>query len=199
MKPNIILKIFILILFSLLFLECGGENVPGLYKSYSSRDYLYWSQSRKLNWDDFKGYPLDLNGKTISDIHVYNPSMIVKDNVYSKPKLISICVFDKRHSWVNTRIATKAALQYDQLIFDVYELYLRKLREEFSHTDFSGDDYKSLFQKMAAQNNNALIKTVNEIRKDTSLGQMEEATKLWQYKIDEGLQSLEKYSVDYNK
>jgi|GEM_PF-2561187 len=196
---NNLIQIIITVILSFFFMQCAQENVPGLYKAYRSDDYLYWSQSRKLTWKDFEGYPVNPEEKTISDIHVYNPSMIVKDNLFSKPRIVSICVFDKKHSWVNTNIATKSALLYDQLIFDVYELYARKLREEFSKTDFSGDDYKAVFQKLAEQNNEALIQTIKEIRKDTSLGQIKEATNLWQYKIDEGLQSLENYGVDYNK
>ncbi|MHB8580071.1 MAG: hypothetical protein ACYDA4_09455 [Ignavibacteriaceae bacterium] len=193
------MKLFIPFLLSFLIVQCASNNIPELYKKYNSNEYLYWSNTSKLTWDDFQGIPIDLSGKTASGIHVYNPATIEKENIFTPAKLTAICVFDKRTSWVNEKVATKSLLLYDQVIFDIYELYTRKLREEFSKTDFNIDNYKVKFRQLTEKNNRELIKNIEQFRKDTSSGQIAEATILWNYKISNELNRLEKYNSNFSK
>ncbi len=193
------MKFVIPLLLSFLFVQCAYNNIPALYKKYNSNEYLYWSKTRRLTWDDFQGIPLDLSGKTASGIHVYNPATIEKENIFTPAKLTAICVFEKSTSWVNEKVATKSLLLYDRVIFDIYELYTRKLREEFSKTDFNIDNYKEKFRQLTEKNNRELIKNVEQFRKDTSSGQIAEATILWGDKISDELDRLEKYSSNFAK
>ena len=193
------MKLFILLALSLFMFQCASNNLPALYKNYNSSEYLFWSNARKLAWDDFKGIPMDLSGKTASGIHVYNPASIEMQNIFTPAKLTAICVFDKNTSWVNLKVASNSLLLYDQVIFDIYELYTRKLREQFDKTNFNISDYKEKFRRLTEKNNRELIKEVEQLRKDTYSGQISEATKLWNYKISNELNSLEKYSSEYFK
>jgi len=184
---------YLLLLSALFFVQCAPGNVSALYKLYSPEDYVYWSEDVPLNWSDFQGIPSDTAGKYASDIRVYNPASIQKMNIFSPAKLTAFCVFDKKNSWVNKKLANDDLLLYNQTIFDIYELYTRTLRKTFDSTDFAVDDYKEKFQEMTEKINSDLKDTVNKFKSDTQSGQFKEAIRPWYNKIRHELDDLKKY------
>ena len=187
------MKKYLLLLFSLFLIQCGANKISELYQTYNKEDYLYWSTDRKLTWDDFQGEPLSSSNSYASEIHIYNPSTIEKSNLFSSAKLTTICVFDKRHSWVNKQSATKDLLLYNQVIFNIYELYTRKLRERFDSTSFGFNDYTEKFHKMTEEINNKLSDRVEKFRKESNLGQNKEVIFDWNNQINNELVNLKKY------
>ena len=188
---------YILILSSVLFVQCAATRTSELYQTYDKVNYVYWSDSRKLTWEDFQGKPIGSNENYVTEIHLYNPATIEKANIFSTAKLTSICVFDKKHSWVNKKVASADLLLYNQVIFNIYELYTRKLRKEFYNTEFGLDDYIQQFHLMTEINNSALKDRLEDYRSDADLGKNVAGIKLWEMTIDKELEELKAYKVEY--
>jgi hypothetical protein len=184
------------ILLSLLSIQCSAGKLSESHQTYSQDDYLYWSETRKLSWDDFKGVPSTSSDNLSTEIFMSIPSSIEKD-VFNSPKLTSVCVFDKRHSWVNKNIMNDALLLYDQTIFDIHEVYARRLRKTFLETDFGLNDFKEKYQSMTEKNNNDLLNRIEEFKKDSNFGQNKKSVMQWTIKIKYELQELNQYKKDY--
>ena len=191
------MKKYSLVLLSILFVQCGTTRTSELYQTYDKVNYVYWSDSRMLTWEDFQGKPIGSNENYVSEIHLYNPATIEKANIFSTAKLTSICVFDKKHSWVNKKNASADLLLYNQVMFNIYELYTRKLRKEFYNTEFGLDDYIQQFHLMAEKNNSALKDRLEDYRSDADLGKNVAGIKLWEMTIDKELEELKAYKVEY--
>jgi hypothetical protein len=188
---------YILILLSVLFVQCAATRTSELYQTYDKVNYVYWSDSRKLTWEDFQGKPIGSNENYVSEIHLYNPATIEKAHLFSTAILTSICVFDKKHSWFNKKNASAELLLYNQVMFDIYELYTRELRKEFYNTEFGLDDYIQQFHLMTEKNNSDLKDKLEDYRRDADLGKNVAGIKLWEMKIDKELEELKAYKVEY--
>jgi hypothetical protein len=184
------------ILLSLLSIQCSAGKLSESHQTYSQDDYLYWSETRKLSWDDFKGVPAGSSDNYSTEIFMSIPSSIEKD-VFNSPKLTSVCVFDKRHSWVNKNIMNDALLLYDQTIFDIHEVYARRLRKTFLETDFGLNDFKEKYQSMTEKNNNDLLNRIEEFKRESNFGQNKKSVMQWTIKIKYELQELNQYKKDY--
>lgn len=189
------MKKLLFLLFGLFIVQCAASKVSELYNVYNKSDYLYWSDTKSLSWNDFQGEPLN-SSNISSEIVVYNPATIEKSNLFSSFKLTSICVFDKKHSWVNRSIADSSTLLYNQTIFDIYELYTRKLRKKFSETDFGLSNYSEKFHQMTARNNKDLVDEVSKFRKESDIGKNLDAVFNWHLKIKSELKGLKQFNKE---
>ncbi len=195
-KKKLMIK-YSLVLLSVLFVQCATTRTSKLYQTYDKVNYVYWSDSRKLTWEDFQGTPIGSSENYVSEIHLYNPATIEKANLFSSAKLTSICVFDKKHSWVNKKSTSDKLLLYNQIYFNIYELYIRKLRKEFYTTDFSLNDYIQQFHTMYERIQSELKDRVEVYRRDADLGNNLAGIKLWEMTIDSELNDLKAYKIDY--
>jgi hypothetical protein len=184
------------LLLSLFLVQCSAGKLSDSHQSYNQDDYLLWSDSHKLSWDDFKGVPQGSSNDYTTEIFVSIPSSIDK-NIASSPKLTSVCVFDKRKSWVNKNVANETLLLYCQTIFDIHEVYARKLRKTFLETDFGLNDFKEKYQDMTAKNNSDLFNRVEEFRRESFYGQKSKAVMQWASQIKNELQDLNQFKIDY--
>jgi len=124
------------------------------------------------------------------------PSSVEK-NLFGPPTLTSLCVFDKRHSWVNKNIANDDLLFYDQTIFDLHEVYARTLRKTFLETAFGLNDFKEKYKDMTEKNNNDLLNHIEEFKKESNFGQNKETVRKWADNIKNELQKLNQFRKDY--
>ena len=191
------MKKYSLVLLSFLFVQCATTKTSDLYQTYTKENYVYWSDSKKLTWDDFQGTPIGSNENYVTEIHLYNPATIEKANYFSTAKLTSICVFDKKHSWVNKKSASADLLLYNQVIFNIYELYTRKLRKEFYSTNFGLDDYIQQFHTMTEKNNSDLKNRLEDFRRDADLGKNVAGIKFWEMTVDKELDELKEFREAY--
>ena len=189
-------KLFFLLL-SLFLIQCSAGKISELHQTYNQEDYLYWSETRRLTWEDFKGKPAGTSDDYSTEIFMSIPSSIEKENLFSPPKLTSVCVFDKQHSRINKNIANGTLLIYYQTIFDIHEVYARKLRKTFLETDFGLNDFKEKYRSMTEKNNNDLLNRIEEFRRASKLGQNKETVKQWAAKIRNELQELYQFKKDY--
>ena len=111
--------------------------------------------------------------------------------------IAAICVFDKKHSWVIKKNTSAELLLYNQVIFNIYELYTRKLRKEFYSTDFGLDDYIQEFHTMTEKNNSDLKNRLEDFRRDADLGKNVAGIKFWEMTVDKELDELKEFREAY--
>ena len=90
-----------------------------------------------------------------------------------------------------------ALLLYDQTIFDIHEVYARRLRKTFLETDFGLNDFKEKYQIMTEKNNNDLLNRIEEFKRESNFGQNKKSVMQWTIKIKYELQELNQYKKDY--
>lgn len=168
---------------ALIALNCTTSHNSGLYEKYNSDDFLFWSSDRSLRWSDFQGIASSSIQNLPSEIFIYNPSTIEKSNLLSKPALTSFIVFDKKKSWCKKENMTEQYLLYNQVIFDLYELYRRYLIQNFGSTDFSTEGYKEEFKKLTNENNKSLLLRIEQFRSESNLGDDFNVVKNWNTRI----------------
>lgn len=151
---------------------------------------VYWSESRKLHWNDFQGkipisYGKDRAGSSLSISPKYN---------YGDVRVL--CYFDIMTSW--KRDTSLFLLQHEQLHFDIFELYARKIRKEVS---FLTNCKKLNFEKF----NNVTDSLFRECGLTNELYDQETSHSLirvkqieWEKKIAKDLETLKEYEVDYS-
>jgi hypothetical protein len=177
-------------------MQCTSGKLIETNKTYNQDDYLFWSDSRKLTWDDFKGVPEGSSNDYSSSISVSIPSSIDKQ-LFIAPTFTSVCVFDKRKSWVHKDVANDTLLLYNQTIFDIHEVYARKLRKAFMETTFMETTYKDQYKSITSDNNSNLLNRVEEFRRESFHGEKGKAILKWAAQINNELQELNQYRKDY--
>ena len=100
----------------------------GLFAQNNTRE---WSQG-KLTWDDFKEGKSELHESQISyfaysflffpERQMFENALVVRN--------VARAHMDRNLSWVNPEYKTEQLLRYNQVIFDIVELYRRKLQIE---------------------------------------------------------------------
>ncbi len=154
-----------------------------------SKDTIYWSVSRKVEWKDFKGKPdksTNLLAMTQAGIG-YEVACINGDL-----KLKIYCYFNVNKSWTKERESDEL-LAHEQLHFDITELYTRKLRKKLSEVaDPCGKNVKEL-DKIYQSNFKECAKAQDLYDKETNHSLNEQKQQEWEEKIAKELKELEKY------
>ena len=186
----------LIFLFAILFIQCSsGTKLADFYNSYDQKDYLYWSENRKLKWEDFQS---PVSSHNSSEIYVINPAVINKKQLFTKTNITIICAFDKNRSWVNINNKSEALLLYNQVIFNIYELYTRKLRQKTEDIDFGLDSNLRLFPKMVGDNKTELLDKVDQFKIITNYGKEVKIIEEWFHEINTKLDELITYRILYD-
>ncbi len=190
------MKKYSLVLLSFLFVQCAATRTSELYQTYDKVNYVYWSESRKLTWEDFQGKQNDSQNNNISQIRLYNPATIERATYLSNPELTVICIFDKKNSWVKKSAANDSLLLYHQVMFDIYELYNRKLKKQFNETEFSLNDYIEEFKSLTGKNNSDLEQQIEQYKIDSDHGNNYAGIKIWEMKVNRELDELKSFKTN---
>lgn len=107
--------------------------LPFIHTFPQSSDTIHWS-SEGLIWDNFVATPPP-NPLSVSRLNFF-----IEYNFGSKNSPINMMRFkvenymNKQNSWVNPEYKNNLTLQYNQTIFNIAELYSRKLQYAFNRT-----------------------------------------------------------------
>ena len=115
-----------------------------------------------------------------------------RPSAFHKVQFTVVPVFDRTKSWANHEIKVDQGLTYFQVMFNLYEVHARKLRQDLSSTKF-GSDPTSIFQEKYNSSMTGLTTEFNQFRKDTKLGTDADALSLWKLKVEEELKALEAF------
>jgi len=185
------MRLWIIAAVAVLSLQCTGKQITR--QNIDRDNVIYWSESRRLTWDDFQGQPIPGGGSVVSEISAQNPASIQKRNVFSKTALTAECFFDKRSSWVDRARATDELLLYNQTIFDIYELYTRRLRQAYDTTSFGLKEPLKIFNELFERNNAAMSLRLKEFRTESKLGSDVEKVRSWSEMIMSEIHALERF------
>jgi hypothetical protein len=175
----------------LLFLSCSPTIVKNV--SYDQNKYILWSDSRMLTWDDFEGNPINDSKSIVSEIVVYNPSNIERRMSFLPVQLETKALFDKKGSWINLKYSTDLLLKYNQVIFNIYELYSRKLKKGFLNSDFNLGNPIDIFNKLSTKNNDELLEILSKFRKESKFGETKDTVYKWYIDINNQIEELNSY------
>lgn len=104
-----------------------------------SENRILWSSTQKLKWDDFKGIPP-------SDRFIKEAVIQCEIAFIEESSNVNVgTFFVKNKSWTITdNIIT---LEHEQLHFDIYEVYTRKIRQCFDSLNQKGILNSEMYQK----------------------------------------------------
>jgi hypothetical protein len=155
-----------------------------------SSDTIHWSASKLLSWSDFKGDVNDtLVGEGKADIQILASSK--KGSRFTGSTTYVVTVFDWRSSWVKPKSERDSYLAYFQVMFDIGELYSRKLRKSIKEE--AQDAYPMSFDE---KYNAAIIgfkDRCNQFNKESKLGTYDLAIKRWMENVKAELVELDGY------
>ena len=149
----------------------------------------YWDEG-KLTWDDFneKDYSIEKVSELKYFIGYNTGKEKLKDTTLIRLK--TFCYIDKNLSWVNKKYKNAQTLQYNQVIFDIAELYKRKLQYELDRIN-SVNEAEIRFNKVFSDFNN----TVNQFQEETDWGRNTEKIDKWNSFIKQELLDYKKTSI----
>lgn len=137
MRPIVIL-IMLLIFSNEIIAQIGVVETDSL---------LLWQANRKLTWDDFKGQS---DERSINKGAITQGKIAITDSYWENdiPKYDVRCYFVKHNSW--NIVADSLSLVHEQVHFDIFELYTRKIRKAFDSLNqkkvIKHDAYNNVFQ-----------------------------------------------------
>ncbi len=158
------------------------------YSQQTSTDTMQWTESRKLDWNDFTGKATGKNG-------VLGHATMIMNAKYHKglKKTTSVeAVFDRKSSFAAANEKTPAMLKYYQTLFDLYEAECRTLRKQFKETRFGLDPDKVFKEKYDAALK-ALGERVDDYMEETETGNNGEEVNKWAKNLQLELKELEAF------
>ena len=176
-------KVFFLILFFTNSLIAFSQGL--------SNDTIHWIYYRRLAWSDFKGDTIDLPGMSGQALIVVL-AKYRKINLFLPTSTSVVTVFDRKNSWTNNVSKTDQTLKYYQVMFDLYEVYARKLRKEFKNTKF-GLDPDKVFQDKYNSALTSLNDRNKQYMKETKMGTNMDLINKWDNIIQTELKELTDY------
>jgi len=123
-----------------------------IYSGLSAQK-IYWSEDRKLVWDNFKSKRNNLGGSTVvAYTHCgWEYSAITSSDPKVPVKMTIETVFNEEKSWKDDKRINDYVLLHEQKHFDIAEIHARKLRKEVSEKIKTTADYNKLFKGIYAK------------------------------------------------
>jgi hypothetical protein len=155
-----------------------------------STDTIHWSSAKALTWSDFKGDVNDtLVGEGKADIQILASTK--KGSRFKVSTTYVVTVFDWRNSWVKPKSERDTYLAYFQVMFDIGELYSRKLRKSIKEE--AQDAYPMSFEEKYNAVKIGFKDRCNQFNKESKLGTYDLAIKRWIDNVTAELAELDAY------
>lgn len=173
------------------YAQTKGENDEidaSFFKVNDIRNYetrIYWTANRTLSWEDFKGViPDDFkdeNYSSYANVGIQHRTNMEK--FYGTPSFFVIASFDCDKSWYRPyAYYQQDFLSFQQGLFDLTELYARKMQIQFTSGKRKGK--KSIvIQSIDDSLGTAYKKAENDYVTETNAGADKEALARWRVKI----------------
>jgi len=151
---------------------------------------ILWSYERKLTWNDFKGLPKTDRGNIEAETQCEISILEVKLDG-SLPKISIGTFFLKSKSWTATN--SMSTLEHEQIHFDIYELYSRKIRNKFEELNMKNELKIEIYQKYYNELVSEAIK-LNEVY-DNEVYFNDDKQQEWIKRITKELDVLKEYEL----
>lgn len=160
---------------------------------------IIWSQDRKLHWSDFKAERSPFPSNTIAAYSYCQLGFTGgAHGAFSKARFSVLATFHKKQSWVTndeTQLSEQG-LKYQQLRFDLCEVYARRLYKELADrklTPYNMSEANNIYQQIFEEYDQRQI----DMDKETDHGILESEVELWSKNIMSELLSLDAYANHY--
>lgn len=153
-------------------------------------DTLFYSNTRKLRWDDFRGKPSPAGPSaavSYTSFAYEGASTLSHDTL--KIKLIMQVFFIKSASWVRDDARDSYALMHEQLHFDITRLVVERFKQKLRQTALNRDDYDSVIQYQYLQSFQEMNRMQYAFDRDTHHGSNMAAQLRWRDKVNLGLKN----------
>lgn len=140
----------------------------------------YWSEG-KLTWSDFQEKSSDAGVSELRFFFGYNTGkQKIGDTTISR--IVSFCYIDKNTSWIHPDFKNEQYLEYNQVIFDLLELFRRKIQYELDRIN-SIKEAELKFQQIY----NLCLSELEKYKNEAKQGQELNVINLWDYRVTEQL------------
>lgn len=157
----------------------------------NSGDTIYYNESKKLVWKDFKGRP-DNNSMAAAITESgfgYRMSMQYL-NGRTNIVITVFCYFNRKKSWVKRDMDTDYALLHEQHHFDITYINTCLFIQKLNAARFTTTNYASLVDSIHDECYNAMNTMQDEYDGQTSNGRIRKVQFEWNKKIDSMLEGL---------
>lgn len=171
------MKIKTIIFFLLIF---------GLLNS-QTLDTIHW-RPKVLTWDNFKGTP-PINPQIGSRLNFFieyefgsqsMPFSLVRFEVHN--------YMNEQNSWINSSYKNSLTLLYNQTIFDIAELYARRIQYELNRTTVNFLDVQKIADSIYYDYFFICQDEINRFQFDTDYGMKDERVEFWADSVNRDLE-----------
>lgn len=167
----------LLFLFLIVYLQVNAQD-----------NRKYWHEG-KLSWSDFREFKSQSQASELKYFFGYE-SAKERFNDTTIIGIRSYCYIDKVLSWVDTEQKSDLLLRYNQVIFDIVELYKRKLQSDFYGIPsfyYSDNIFQGVYFNCASE--------IEKFSNQSNNGTNEYVIQSWEERISESLDlvKLQKY------
>lgn len=173
-----------------------------LYKVDNPEQYekdIIWTEDRKLKWSDFQAKKSPYPNNTIIAMSYCQLGFTGgAHGTFSKARFTVLATFQKNLSWAidDSSQLTAQGLKYEQLRFDLCEVYARKLYKELIDrklTPYNIAEANNVYQQVFDEYNIRQMK----MDTDTQSGYLQNEIEVWSKNIAAELVALEPYAGHY--
>lgn len=180
----------------LIFLALLSISKPSVTQTSSvDTNFVYWSENRKLTADDFN---IKRSNSTSSLLVQSSLSYRVKNiNIWNgKPTFEVHNYIVKTASWIgiDTTMKLSNEILHVQTLFDLAEVYARKLRKELKANNRKLSINLDYAKELYTQNAIELSKRQAQYVQDWESEHQEEVQKQWEEQIKKELAQLKEYA-----
>ena len=140
-------------------------------------DTLHWSATRRLELADFHSPAQP--GLGGSEFYYQIGYEVRPMSIGSVPALDAFCLMFRNLSWVSETARTERTLAYNQVLFDLVEIYTRQMKARLVEL-VDQRNFKQQAKQIEYLTNAELGAEVNRFRAETGGGDDRDALELWQ-------------------
>lgn len=150
---------------------------------FISKRVVFWKENVKLKPSDFQS---EIDSNSEEEIW-WSHGLYLKSTNFNDAKAFAI--FEKNKSWIKDTLNFSEKMKFQQLNFDLYEVYARKFNKEINKIRYDDDksfsDLKKIGDKIYAE-----LEIMQDSIYETNLD-AQELVKFWRPKIDNMLKQKE--------
>lgn len=160
-----------------------------------SAQKIFWSETHKLVWDNFKSKRNNLGGSNVvAYTHCgWEYSVITSSDPKVPVKMEIQTVFNEDKSWKDDKRINDYVLLHEQKHFDIAEIHARKLRKEVSEKIKTTSDYNKFFKLIYAKISSEYKNFQATYDRFTEHGMNKEKQAEYNILISEELEKLKNY------